>query len=122
MRIDIKKEKNILILTPLVKSIDSSNSISLKAQSLDLINQGNYNIILNLTNIDFIDSNGLGSIISMFKVLSEKGSLSIFGTKSTVKSLFKITKMDRVFQMYNTESEAVQASQDKDSHTNTQQV
>jgi len=106
MRFNLKKEDNILVLNPLVKSIDSSNSASFKSQTLELINQGNHYILLNLTNIDFIDSSGLGSIISIFKALTEKGSLAIFGTKKSVSSLFKMTRMDRVFSMYDEEIDA----------------
>lgn len=109
MRIDIKKKDNILILTPSVKSIDSSNSTSFKSQGIDLINQGNTNLIINLSNIDFIDSIGLGSIISIFKALTDKGHMALFGTKPSVNSLFKMTRMDRVFQMYASENDAIQA-------------
>ena len=76
---------------------------------VDWINQGNRRIVLDLSEVDFIDSSGLGAIVSSLKTLGNDGDLVICGIRETVMGLFKITRMNRVFQIFATESEAIEA-------------
>jgi anti-sigma B factor antagonist len=71
------------------------------------INEGQELIVLDLSEVDFVDSSGLGAIVASLKMLGGKGDLVISGASDKVMSLFKLTRMDRVFQIFATRDEAV---------------
>ena len=109
MQIEEKKVNDLLIVTPLEKRLDASAAAGFKGKIVDWINSGNNRIVLDLSRVDFIDSSGLGAIVSCLKTLGGNGDLVICGIQETVMSLFKLTRMNRVFQIFPTEAEALKA-------------
>jgi anti-sigma B factor antagonist len=109
MQIQDKKVGNILILKPSEKRIDASVATDFKGKIIDLINAGNRKIVLNLDGVDFVDSSGLGAIVSSLKAIGNDGDLVICGISETVMALFRLTRMNRVFQIFSTEDEALKA-------------
>lgn len=109
MELEEKKVGDVLVVLPREKRIDASVSTVFKGKMVDWINQGNKRIVLDLSQVDFIDSSGLGAIVSSLKTLGSDGDLVICGVRETVMGLFKITRMNRVFQIFADESEAIKA-------------
>jgi anti-sigma B factor antagonist len=66
-------------------------------------------IILDLSQVVFIDSSGLGAILSILKRMPKGTELIICGATEPVMSMFKLTRLDRVFTMRTTVDEAVSA-------------
>ena len=56
-----------------------------------------------------MDSSGLGAVVSSLKMLGGKGDLVICGLKDMVMRMFKLTRMDRVFHIFDSEKEAIKA-------------
>jgi anti-sigma B factor antagonist len=110
MQIEGKKIDDMLVVTPLEKRLDASAATDFKGKIVDWINAGNNRIVLDLSLVDFIDSSGLGAIVSCLKTLGGSGDLIICGIKETVMSLFQLTRMNRVFQIFPTQAEALKAS------------
>jgi anti-sigma B factor antagonist len=73
------------------------------------IGAGNRRIVLNLSEVDFIDSSGLGAIVSSLKKIGNDGDLVICSVRETVMSLFRLTRMNRVFDILSSEEEAIGA-------------
>lgn len=109
MQIAVKKTNNVVIVKPLGKRIDASNSSAFKGRILDLINEGNRDIVLDLSGVDFIDSSGLGAIISSLKTLGDEGDLVLCGIRDSVMNLFRLTRMNRVFKIFPDEKEGISA-------------
>lgn len=109
LEISFRKEGNISIIKPIGRNLDASTVSSFKKQTADWVQKGSYILLLNLANIDFIDSSGLGSIISLFKLVAENGNMAICNTRPTVQSLFRLTRMDKVFTIYHSEEEGIHA-------------
>lgn len=110
MDIETKKEGNILCIKPLGNSINASTCAGLKNKFLDQISQGHKAILLNLSHIDFIDSTGLGVIISLLKTVAQnKGFLAICEVKAPINDLFALTRLNNIFQMCPNENEGVQS-------------
>ncbi len=109
MQVQDRKVGDILIVQPLEKRIDASVATEFKGKMVDWINAGNTKIILNLANVDFIDSSGLGSIVSSLKTIGDNGELLISCIQETVMGLFRLTRMNRVFQIFPSEEEAINA-------------
>jgi anti-sigma B factor antagonist len=66
-------------------------------------------IILDLSQVVFIDSSGLGAILSILKRMPKGTELIICGATEPVMSMFKLTRLDRVFTMKPTVDDAVSA-------------
>lgn len=108
MNLEVKTEGRIVYVKPITKNLDASVSTDFKAKVMDLINQGNTRLLLDLSQVDFIDSSGLDALISILKNLSlNNGNIVICEIKSPILNLFKLTRMDQVFKIYPHENEAV---------------
>ena len=109
MKIEAEKIDDILVLTPCDPVIDASSAADFKAQLVTWIQEDNTRILLDLSFIEFIDSSGLGAIISLLKLVAGKGDISLCDIREQVMSLFKLTRMDRIFRFYISSTEALEA-------------
>jgi anti-sigma B factor antagonist len=65
-----------------------------------LIEEGNKNFTFNFSQCNFIDSTGLGALVSIYKKCTEKGgSVKLKSLKPEVEKLFKLTRLDKVFEI-----------------------
>lgn len=74
-----------------------------------LINEGHTAIVLDLSNVGFLDSSGLGAIVSSFQALNGRGEFVLCGVHGAVASLFKLTRMDKIFKIYANLEEALKS-------------
>lgn len=82
-------------------SIDISNSDALRQQAVDLINGGATNLLIDCSEVTFMDSSGLGALVMALKTMREaKGKLAICSIPDQIKMLFRLTGMDKVFTIY----------------------
>jgi anti-sigma B factor antagonist len=109
MKIEAENIDGILVLTPCDHIIDASSAADFKGQLVTWIQGGNTRILLDLSFIEFIDSSGLGAIISLLKLLAGKGDICLCSIREQVMSLFKLTRMDRIFRIYPSSAEAMEA-------------
>ncbi len=76
----------------------------------DLLEGGKTKILLNLGDINYIDSSGIGELVSGFTaVRSRQGELKLLNLTKKVKDLLQITKLFTVFDVYTDEATAVQS-------------
>ncbi|MHC4471580.1 MAG: STAS domain-containing protein [Planctomycetota bacterium] len=74
------------------------------------IADGHRNIVVDLGNVEFIDSSGLGALISTLKVLrANDGDLKLANLPQRVRSVLEITRLLRVFEAYPTAEDALRA-------------
>lgn len=108
MNLETKKNQEFIFLKPLEGSIDATVSTEFKGRVMDLINQGNNFFLLNLSKVDFIDSSGLGSMISILKTLSlNNGDIVLCELNKPVLNLLTLTRMNNVFKICGTEKEGI---------------
>jgi anti-sigma B factor antagonist len=70
--INVRREVGIVIVDLLADRLDASITSNFRNKLTEIIKDGNKLIILNLTNVEFVDSSGLGSIVSGLKTLGQK--------------------------------------------------
>ena len=102
MKFDTKSDGRYLIVTVLEERLGADRAMSFKESMVKLIDQGHGAFILDLSRINFIDSSGLGAILATAKRLGKVGDIVVVVTSETVGSMFKLTRMDRVFPMFST--------------------
>ena len=92
-----------------VDELDASNSPEFKRDIAPLL-QANNRLVLDLSRLRFVDSSGLGAILSCLRQLSAKnGDLKLCGLSKQVRAAFELVRMHRVFDIAETREEAVQA-------------
>jgi len=109
MQIDQKSVNQTLIITPQDKRLDAAAAVTFKNTVCDCIESGNNQILINLEHIDFIDSSGLGAIVTCLKRMGIKGQISLCALSPAVKSVFELTRMNKVFAIHADESSALAA-------------
>lgn len=109
MQLDRRNVDNALIVTPLDERLDARVATDFKEQMAELIASGHTKIILDLSRVEFIDSSGLGAIVSSLKRMGGRGDLVVCGLQDTILTMFRLTRMDRVFQIFDDEQQAVAA-------------
>lgn len=78
-----------------------------------LVNSGKVNIIFNLENVDIVDYNGLSILAIAYKnILNHKGKLRFLNVPLPVIELFKVVKLESVFQSYTDEETAINSFYD----------
>jgi len=76
----------------------------------ELMTQGNKKILLNLGDVSYIDSSGIGELVSGFTtVANQGGSLKLLSLTKRVKDLLQITKLYTVFDVRDDEAEAIRS-------------
>ena len=82
----------------------------LKDKVNSLVNQGNKRIVLNLADVPYIDSAGLGEIVRTYTTVSRQGgSLKLLNLTKRITDLLSITKLLTVFETFDSENEAVKS-------------
>lgn len=99
LNITIGTESNYTKLT-LSGSLYVNESTILREKMLEQINQGKKEFLLDFSNVNYIDSSGLGVLISMQKRLKEyQGKLILKGLNGEVKRIFELTRLTKVFEI-----------------------
>jgi len=109
MQVEAKKVQELLVVKVLEPRLDAKEAVDFKTKMAECISSGHHAIVLNLAEVRFIDSSGLGAIVSTLKLLGREGDLVLCGVTGPVMSLFKLTRMDKVFQMFASENDALAA-------------
>ena len=82
----------------------------LKDKVNSLVNQGQKKIVLNLADVPYIDSAGLGEIVRTYTTISRQGgSLKLLNLTKRITDLLSITKLLTVFETFDSENEAVRS-------------
>ena len=83
-------------------------SVTLRDSVRDLLAKGSKNILLNLGNITYIDSSGIGELVSAFtSVKNSGGELKLLNLTKKVHDLLQITKLYTVFDIKDDEAVAI---------------
>ena len=85
-------------------------SSALRDTLRDLTAKGNKKILLNLSDVSYIDSSGIGELVSGFTTVTNHGGvLKLLGLNKRVKDLLQITKLYTVFEVFDDEATAVRS-------------
>jgi len=101
MNVTEEKIKDVNVLFVKEERIDAHNSSDLKDYLLHMIEKGAVNIVVQLEQVKFVDSSGLGALLSGFKHAEAKsGNLALCNIQPQVLSMFELTRLNRVFEIH----------------------
>jgi anti-sigma B factor antagonist len=107
------REVGVITLVDLSGRISLGEGSALLRKTIrDLLDDGNNKILLNLGDVNYIDSSGIGELVSGFTaVRSRGGELKLLHLTKKVHDLLQITKLFTVFDVYTDEATAVRSFQ-----------
>ena len=75
-----------------------------------IIEEGHTHLLINLQKVQYMDSSGFGALLGATKRLRpEGGTLGLVGSNQVITRMLKITRLNTIFDMFESEGEAVQA-------------
>jgi anti-sigma B factor antagonist len=101
--------KNIFDLRVDCERLDAAAAPEFKRRVQQELPAEQKRVLLDLEAVSFIDSTGLGVLVSILKQMGPDGRIAVVGAKPTVKRLFEITRLDSLFRLYGDAGEARQA-------------
>ena len=106
MLVDLLDEDGVSIIRIREDRLDARVAMDLKDSLSPSVLQGKKNLVINLANTTFIDSSALGVIVGVLKQMGTKGNIAICNANGPVLSAFKLTRMDLIIKLYDSEEEA----------------
>jgi anti-sigma B factor antagonist len=98
----------VLDLSGTITLGEDGNLLKDKLQSL--LHQNKKNILFNLANVSYVDSAGLGAIVSAYTTVTrEGGTLKLANVTKKLQDLLSITKLLTVFETFDSEDEAIRS-------------
>ena len=102
MEFSTRTEDSLRIVSVQDNRIDAAVAIEFKDAMRAQTDGGPDLIVLDLSQVDFIDSSGLGAIVAAMKHMGADRKLALAGFTPTVQRVFQLTRMDSVFSVFPT--------------------
>jgi anti-sigma B factor antagonist len=127
MQIDVSKKGAATVIRPGNERLDLEVAPEFRGALLQLIKSGHRNLVVDLQEVGFIDSSGLGTLVSALKQLktskdrrrvprpggsrrpTARGDVKLANVQPPVAALLEIIRLDRVFSSYPSVEEAVES-------------
>lgn len=110
MELTTEQMDNVTIVTLPGEYLDASTVKDFKSDISPIIDGQGKHVVFDMANLQFIDSSGLGAILSCLRKLnSADGDLKLCGMTKPVRALFELVRMHRIMDIYNSREEAVSA-------------
>jgi len=104
MKIEIRTIGTVKILDCSGKITLGEGTMSIRNAVRDLLQSGSKNIILNLADISYIDSSGVGELVSTYTtVVNNGGHLKLLKLTKKIREVLAITKLLTVFEVFDDE-------------------
>jgi len=110
MKVNVRQRDGVTILDLKGKITIGVGDVALRNAVQDAINGGATKVVINLKDVTTIDSSGVGELVSAFTTATNRGAkLSLANLPSKVTDILQITQLITVFDVYDSEDEAVRS-------------
>ena len=92
--------------------IDAAIAVLFKDRINELTSGSKGRVIIDLSQVDFVDSSGLGAVVGAMKQLGRGRRMDLVGLSPSVEKVFRMTRMDSVFRIFKNLDEATQETVD----------
>lgn len=107
MDINIDNDGLIPVIVLRSENLDSGNADEFRRHIAPIL-ATNPQVILDMNHVEFLDSTGLGAILSCLRRAGETGGdMKLIGVSENVRSVFRITRMHRIFDIFESKEEAM---------------
>ncbi|WP_320008710.1 STAS domain-containing protein [Maridesulfovibrio sp.] len=102
-----EKVGDFVVLRVADDRVDSANHTALSDLLSSLVGAGDHKFVLDLSSVGFMDSSALAGLIPAVHVLPNEGCLLLAGLHPRMEQIFKLTKLDTIFNIYSSVDEAL---------------
>jgi len=104
------RQSGLVSLVDVSGRLTSFESGALRDSISELLKQGHKDIILNLTDLQYLDSSGIGELARVYvSVVKQSGQMKVIGLSSKIEEVLKITHLYQVFPEFPDEEAALQS-------------
>jgi anti-sigma B factor antagonist len=108
MKIEKRTIGDVQVLDCSGKITLGEGTMTVRNTVMDILKEGGKKIIINLADVNYIDSSGIGELVRTYiTVSSSGGQLKLLNLTKKIQELLQITKLLTVFQVYDSESAAL---------------
>ncbi len=107
MRMSASEDNGSLVIAVHEQRIDAAVAVRFKDRLRELTEHPSDRVILDLSNVEFLDSSGLGAVVGAMKQLGNGRRMDLAGLTPAVDKVFRMTRMDTVFRLYPDQKTAV---------------
>ncbi|TVR63656.1 MAG: anti-sigma factor antagonist [Gemmatimonadales bacterium] len=109
MAFDVKRETGEVVIVDVEGQLIVGNRQELKQAILAELEGGSRKFLVDFTNTGYIDSSGLGVLVSLSKKIREQGGeLRLSSLNEDLRTLFELTKLDTLFRIADSREEGLQ--------------
>ena len=109
MKIRHRMEGNTLVVKILAARLDAASAPEVKRRIGDWIRSGHRRLVLDVSDVEFIDSSGLHALVFALKQLGSYQDLAISGPRDAVVNMFKLTRLYQIFNIFSDSEKAIAA-------------
>ena len=110
MKIDVRHREGVTIIAPKGKITIGEGDVMLRRAVGEALEAGAKSILVDLSEVTTIDSSGIGELVSAYTTVTNKGKqLALLNLPRKVEDLLQITQLHTVFNIHDSEDEAIQA-------------
>jgi anti-sigma B factor antagonist len=108
MKIGVRQRQGVTVLEPKGKITIGSGDIALRDSVIEALDSGSRKILINLKDVSTIDSSGIGELVAAYTTVTNRGGkLKLVGLPPKVNDILQITQLVTVFEVMESEEEAV---------------
>jgi anti-sigma B factor antagonist len=90
--------------------LDASSAKAFKEKVGALVQEKRLNLVIDMAAVDFIDSSGLGSLVSALRSVNKlRGDIKIASLQDQVRAIFELTRLHRIFEIFDEREAAIKS-------------
>ena len=110
MSFTVRKDARGVVVISVDGQLIVGNRHELKQKVMDAVEAGERKVLIDFTETGYLDSSGLGALVSLSKKLRDTGGeLRLAGLNEDLRTLFELTKLDSLFNIADTAEQALAA-------------
>ncbi|RRH78547.1 STAS domain-containing protein [Falsigemmobacter faecalis] len=100
MQISCEETGGAMVARVCEDRVDAAVALRFKERMREILQNPSERIVLDLSQVGFLDSSGLGAVVAVMKLAGPERRLELAGLTPTVQKVFRLTRMDQVFTIH----------------------
>lgn len=110
MEMTIETQPANIAIVHMQGKLDLLSTANVKQRLSQVVSEGSSKLVIDMSNVTFIDSSGLAALVSALKTTRlASGDLRLACLSEEARNIFEITRLDRVIQSYETVEDAIES-------------
>ncbi len=107
MNLEFETQGDVLIARVLDGRFDAGGAEDFKQRLAEQVAAGRRRLVLDLSHVTFMDSGALGAVLGVLKSVPPPGDLRLAGVTNSVRTVFRLTRLDKVLSLHDDVAAAV---------------